>query len=304
MKKIIRLSILFSLPILIVLISFEILLRNIPNDFDYKKKYLDANSNRIKVLFLGSSHIYYGANPVYTKLKSFNSSHISQSLNYDFSILNKYEKKWDNLKYIIVPVDYFSMYYTLETGVEKWRIKNYNIYYGINHGEDYSYNFEIATGKFLNNIKRLKNSLLHRGSDITCNSLGWGNTYHSTDSQDLFETGITAAKRHTMIKDDMIFSKNIEAIKNILYFSKQNEIKILFVTTPAYKTYVENLDKSQLNHMISTISGIVSKHSNAKYYNLLNDKKFKDSDFYDADHLNERGAKRFTLLMDSLIGIE
>jgi hypothetical protein len=38
-----------------------------------------------------------------------------------------------------------------------------------------------------------------------------------------------------------------------------------------------------------------------KYLNLLTDKAFDEKDFYDADHLNEIGAKKFTLKIDSLI---
>jgi hypothetical protein len=37
------------------------------------------------------------------------------------------------------------------------------------------------------------------------------------------------------------------------------------------------------------------------YYNFLNDPSFQAEDFYDADHLDEKGAKKFTLLLDSVI---
>ena len=69
------------------MISFELLLRNIPNDYSFKKNYLNTKSNSIEVLFLGSSHIYYGINPEYISRNSFNGSHISQSLNFDLEIL-------------------------------------------------------------------------------------------------------------------------------------------------------------------------------------------------------------------------
>ena len=86
------------------MISFEFLLRNIPNDYTYKRNYLDNNAKEIEVLYLGNSHILYGINPVFSKYKSFNCAHGSQSLNYDFAILNKYKKQWKKLKLIVVPV--------------------------------------------------------------------------------------------------------------------------------------------------------------------------------------------------------
>ncbi|HRB69044.1 MAG TPA: hypothetical protein PLC92_02955, partial [Chitinophagales bacterium] len=81
------------------MISLELLLRDIPNDYSFKKNYLNTNSNNIEVLFLGSSHIYYGINPEYISQKSFNAAHISQSLNFDLAILEKYKDRWTNLKY-------------------------------------------------------------------------------------------------------------------------------------------------------------------------------------------------------------
>ena len=88
---------LFILPLIIIVLSFEILLDKIPNDYRYKKEYLDQNSDRIKVLFLGSSHVYFGINPTYISLNSFNASYYSQSLDYDFEILKKYSNNWSQL---------------------------------------------------------------------------------------------------------------------------------------------------------------------------------------------------------------
>ena len=45
MKKFIKFLIFFLLPILTGMISFELLLRNIPNDYSFKKNYLNTKSN-------------------------------------------------------------------------------------------------------------------------------------------------------------------------------------------------------------------------------------------------------------------
>lgn len=107
MKKFVTLTLVFSLPVIVLLIAFEFSLRHIPNDYAYKRHYLDTKSNEVEVLYLGSSHIYYGINPEYSKFKTFNAAHISQSLNYDLAIFEKYKNNWSNLKCIVIPVDYF-----------------------------------------------------------------------------------------------------------------------------------------------------------------------------------------------------
>ena len=67
------------------LISIECLLRSIPNDYSYKRNYLDLNSDKIEVLFLGNSHASYDINPAYIRFKSFNNSFGCQTIDYDYS---------------------------------------------------------------------------------------------------------------------------------------------------------------------------------------------------------------------------
>ena len=107
----------------------EVVLRNIPNDYIYKKKYLDVYSNEIETLVLGSSHSFYGVNPAFFFKNTFNASHISQSFDYDLEILEKYDGYLGELKTVVIPISYFSLFHKLESGSESWRIKNYIIYY-------------------------------------------------------------------------------------------------------------------------------------------------------------------------------
>lgn len=303
MKKFIKFVLLFSVPIIVGMISFELLLRDIPNDYSFKKNYLNKNSNNLEVLFLGSSHIYFGINPEYFSRKSFNGAHISQSLNFDLAILEKFKGRWTNLKYIIIPIDYFSMYSTLEDGIENWRVKNYSIYYDISTEGNYWNGFEIFNGKLPSNIARVKSFLGDAKSDITCNKLGFGITYNSKDNKDLIETGITASKRHTkeLENNQTTFSKNIQTIKSIIEFANGHNVKIIFITCPAYSSYHKNLNRIQLDNSVNIIKKISAKNTNTAYYNLLTDKTFIAEDYYDADHLNEIGAKKLTLKIDSII---
>ena len=304
MRKFIKLFILFSSPIIIGMISFEIFLRIIPNEYSIKRKYLDSNSNKIKVLFLGSSHVYYGINPEYMSIESFNAAHVSQSLNYDFAILEKYRSNWKELKYLILPIDYFSLFTTLENGIEKWRVKNYSTYYDIRNGGDYWVNFEIFNGPLPGNISRAFTYIFNQNSGLNCNKWGFGNTYNSKVKNDLIATGKTAARRHTVDNlNTVTFSKNIEDLHSIINFSQKNKIKLIFITCPAYYTYRDNLNQKQLLLTLKVIRQLASENSNTAYYNFLSDTSFVDTDFYDADHLNEIGAKKFTFKIEEIIKV-
>ena len=302
MKQFARSFIIFIMPVLLLGICCEILLRKIPNDYSFKSNHLNIHSDTIETLILGSSHAFYGINPEYITSKSFNAANISQSLNYDWEILKKYDGKWGNLKCIVVPVDYFSLFSRLETGVESWRVKNYIIYFGMHTSNKIADHTELFSNKLSINLSRLYSYYFHKKSNITCSDLGWGTNYNSSNKKDLTETGKSAAKRHTK-KDEKYYTENLNILTSIIEFAKKRNIKILLVTFPAYHTYTENLNHYQLNRTINTIYQLNKTYSNISYYNLLYDTTYTETDFYDADHLNEIGAKKFTKALDSLINI-
>jgi hypothetical protein len=290
----------FLLPIIIIGGLMEFMLRQMPNVYRYKSNYLDKNSNNIEVLFLGSSHSFFGLNPVYTKKRSFNASHVSQTLDYDLLILKKYENKWSDLKYVVLPISYFSLFEKIESTKEAWRAKDYCIYYKIRSSKYLPYYTEMLSGQLLTNYKRLYSFYWKKSDSIGCTELGWGTSYNSKYSKNLSESGKETAKRHR-ITDDQYFKEMILVLDSIIDFTRKNKIELILFTPPAFISYRENLDQSQLNKTIQAVIDIVSKCNNCSYFNFLGDKSFIDSDFYDADHMNEIGAKKLTLKIDSII---
>jgi hypothetical protein len=274
----------------------ESLLRKIPNEYKYKNDYLINNSNNINKLFLGSSHSYYGINPEFITGSSFNASHISQSINLDYEIIKKY--KWNELEYIIIPIDYFSLFSRLSNGVEYWRVKNYNLYYDMQLSSKLSDNSELMSISLKSNIKRIIAHYLLNNSSITCSELGFGNKHIM--SEDLLVTGKETALRHTE-KDLSKLGESLLILKEIINFASKNDVEIIFYTSPAYKTYVSNLDQNQLALTIKTIKKLAEKNINCSYFNLLEDSSFNSSDFIDADHLNPEGAKKLSSKIDELI---
>jgi hypothetical protein len=300
MNKFIQKALLFCAPVLVFMLIMELLLRNIPNDYSYKKNYLDQHSNEIEILLLGSSHAYRAINPEFIHSNSFNAAHIAQSIDYDIQILKKYANQTNKLKFIVIPIDYFTFYNRLETGVESWRIKNYNIYYGFNRSYNCKDNLEILNGKLLENSKRIVKFYWRKKSDISCKPLGWGAQKQSQDDKNLLLSGKAAAQRHAK-KDKSFFYQNVAIVNEIIALAKAKNAKVIFYTSPAYKTYTSQLNKEQLQKTYTTIKKIAHSNPNVRYYDFLSDPSFIKEDFYDADHLNEIGAEKFSKKMDSII---
>ncbi len=301
MKEFVKRLLLFILPIFIVAIILEVVLRRIPNNYSYKRKYLDANAPYINVLVLGNSHAFYGIDPSYIHGNCFNACCNSQSLDYDWAILHKYSHKLNHLKYIVVPIDYPSLYKNLNNTAEAWRVKDYVIYYGFYRSTNIADYSELTSNKLLNNLQRIINYYYNRSStDIYCSATGWGTDDNSKNKQDLTSTGEVTAARHTEKNPDC-FNENVGVVKAIIDVAKAQHAKVIFYTSPAYKTYVQHLDTSQMNTTVRTMAKIVADCNNSRYYNLLTDTLFTAADYYDADHLNEKGAKKLSLKIDSLI---
>ena len=292
----------FILPIIIFAIPFEFAVKNIPNDYSYKKAYLNQNSSEIETLILGSSHAYYGLDPVYFDSKTFNAAYVSQTLDYDNEIFERYKGQMVQLKSVIVVISYFSMFDVLHEGRgEGWRIKYYLRYCDIGTGGLLD-KIEIFGRKLYINMGRFVKYYLLRKSTITTTELGWGTSYKSENAMDLDETGKETAIRHTFNKINLENTKNIESIlDSMIAFCKTKNIHVALLTLPAYKSYRDNLNNEQLKLTLDFANNIAQRHQNCTYINMLADSYFTYEDFYDGDHLNEIGAKKLSLKVNKML---
>ena len=300
MKKFIVRLVYFFLPLLIIGTFIEVSLRRIPNDYSYKRNYLDKNADKVQVLILGSSHTYYGINPAFIHYNSFNAAYVSQTLNIDWAILKKYDDKWNALKYIIIPIDYTSLFESLDLGVEKWRMRDYDVYSDISITNDFSNHF-ATLGNPKINLERFYNFYTNRNySEITCSTSGFGTAYkYIHRERNLDSSSKIAAERH-LATNDNCYQQNIATLNLIIGFAKKKNIKLIFITCPAYDAYTNLLDSKQLTNVITCMNNFSRVNTNVSYHNFLKDSLFSANDFFDADHLNDSGAKKFTIMIDSL----
>lgn len=300
MKSTIFKILLFFLPIVLIAISLEILLRNIPNDYSFKSDYLDKKANKVEVLILGGSHAFYGLNPRYISRNCFNASYVSQSLNYDLEILKKYDGNWNKLSYVLIPISYTTLFSRLELGDEAWRSKNYAIYYGININNKLINYSEVLSISLPINITRLIKHYIQGEKNLFSSTLGWGLDYSSQIHNNLEESGRIAAIRHSNSKN-VYFNDNLVFLQNLIDFTLKRDVKLIFFTPPSYISYKENLNKDRLKLIVSTMDHFQNENKNVLYVNLIDDNSFKAQDYFDADHLNEIGAMKLSGELDSLI---
>jgi hypothetical protein len=68
-----------------------------------------------------------------------------------------------------------------------------------------------------------------------------------------------------------------------------------------YTTYIQNEVAEKNNRKNEYVDSLLSLHDNITYFNFEKSKLFKVHDFKNDDHLNSNGAKKFTIIIDSLL---
>lgn len=300
MKKFLKQTCFFLVPLLIIGATLEVVLRQIPNDYEFKNSQIDLEKDFIKTLILGSSHSMYGFNPEYFTEKAYNLGHVSQTIDLDYYLLEKYIKVLPQLETVIVRLSYTTLHEQIKTGAESWRLKDYNLYYNLNVSNDLKHDSEGLSVKLKNNLARIKDHYLERKKMITVETSGWASFEEEHASRPFETAGPIIAKRHTA-KDDTLVEENLKFLDNIVKLCNEQGIKVLLVTLPAHKSYRDNLEKHQLELVVSAGEKMKNKYHHCSYLNLLKADNFKDEDFYDADHLNRDGAKKLSILIDGFI---
>lgn len=293
MRRFVVQVLVFVLPLFFLAITTEIMLRNIPNDYKYKAKYLTEHSKDIEILILGSSHSYADVNPYLIPGKTFNAAHSGQTFEFDLKILKKYE--FPNLRMVIIPISYFSYFAKLDGPY----LCKYSLYYKLETDGGLKTLSEFLSYPLIDNVRRIINYYLKRQDENESNELGQ-RIKRKDSSQSLEVSGIDAALRHTH-KDTKYVRQNVLFLEEIIQIARdKNSIVILF-TPPAYRTYTENLDADQLKAMYQITENILKKYDNCYYVDFLKDTDFSAEDFWDADHLNAKGADKLTRKLVSFI---
>lgn len=300
MKRFIYTIIVFIIPLLLLFGVLEYGLRNIPNDYAYKRQWLDKNISSVQILTIGSSLGYYGIRSQYLPGNAFNAAHVSQSIKYDEFIFNNYIESADSLRLIIWPISYFNLPYDLEEDDNAWwRVKSYCIYYDCPyHPYEIKYNSEVMAGeKVFQEISRVYKHLFTDYTECYCDSLGFGINYEKSKRIDnWYDTGLESAVRHTWNLEEKkdIIASNKQRVNAVLQKSSEKGIRVLILTPPSCQSYYDNLDQKQLRLVTDFLDSVALAYDNTEYFNLLTDSRFNEDDFYDAVHLATEGATKLT----------
>lgn len=260
------------------------------NVMSSKNSLIDENKKEVEVLILGNSHTYFGLNPSFLSNNAINIANKSRKLETDLYILKKNSAKLENLKYVVLPISY----YTLFTGElsEKEQRLYYNFYGLEEYNQDVFKNSLIIHESF----NELIDDLFSRKKDDYAK--GW----RSNSETYVVNTKITNDKigdinerfsRKSTIDKNLIFLKRIS---NICY---EKHIKLILLLPPYHPDFYKKSKGRYETKILNLIKGLdleSVKIINARTFDIKNDKFFEN-----IDHLNVEGATVFSKKIDSIL---
>lgn len=289
----------FTLVLGTLFFFFEIGLRNIPNNYAVKELYIDKNAGKTDILIVGNSHAFHGIDPDCLTGNAFNAANGSQSFKYDQFLFEKVLKKSPGLKYLILTVTYPSLSHQLEKSIENWRIKNYAIYHHYNgYPYEVKYHSEVLNGQLYVPITSMIDYYIKGNNPISTSGKGFFNI--SVPQENLEENGKKTALRHSRY-DAAAWRINVQHLVNMLNIAKTHHMKVLIVSPPTSRAYYSHLRPTLVKRTRTLCDSLAKSYPETRYIDQQKSTSFQDADFFDADHLNTHGAKKFSMQLDSIM---
>ncbi len=305
MKKFVQHILLFLAPVFVLVCCFELALRCIPNDASFREEQLNKRRNQMTTLILGDSHPYFGINPKFISESSFNLAAVSETPDVTALVLAHEINRLPKLKTVVVGVSYFSLFESLPLGSEAWRLRHYTIYRQMHLGTYPKHYFESSSFSTLQNISRLYAYYGKDNSEISCNVFGAGVTYTSFNSLRIQATARTAAKRHTFDLTAAATTSQIRkqqaALNEIVTLASKHKIKLLFTILPVTNSYRNQIPEQQRQLVEQTLTNLAKNNEHVRFRDFSDNPNFKMHDFYDADHLNIKGAQKCSKMLQQCI---
>lgn len=290
--------------ILALTIYCEKKLSELPTTYSLKKENLEKYLDSIEVLILGSSETLYAINPEYLSLFSYNLADQSQSLFYDKELSMKYIDRIPKLKYVIISITYFSLWYELYNSIENWRdYFYYRIWQiptnNIRFMNSNTLSFITLFGIEFTQQALLRNFHISTGTE-NLEPNGWYKNTERLNSENADTSSISELFRQNSAMADSVFPNQIIYLKTLLDAIRSRNANPIFISTPVHNSYLKRIDAAKKEINMRLIEELCRKYK-CRYFDFSNDDRFVSGDFADTDHLNEIGSEKFTRIINLVL---
>ncbi|MDT0651548.1 hypothetical protein [Autumnicola edwardsiae] len=295
---------LFIIPVIGIYTTLELTLRSVPFEPKVKYEYYLKNNKKIEILALGASQTERSINPEYLDKVGLNLANSSQGIYANLELFKFFEPRLPNLKLVILGLPYNS----IQRGPDftMMEVHHYNlIFYGVNtfgrsiKPQDYLLlhtNPDFFSTRLMNFLKD--------ESPIKLNQQGF-DTNKVYGSYQAVDFKINRINREDIyienFRNKQALQKNKNILKNFLSYCKDQQIKVLFYSPPSHSLYNALRDKRMIRERDNLIKDLKKEFPSIEFFNEEKNEAFTARYFYNANHLNPKGARKATLRLNEFI---
>jgi hypothetical protein len=291
----------FVLPLLALIGYVEVRLSRVPNSYNLKRMYLERQLDSVEVLILGSSRAYNGIDPNCLSLRAFNLADVSQSLYYDTRLLRKYVDRMPRLRCVLLEVSYFSLGYQIADSREAWRDYFYYHFWGIRYRNLSRFDPKLVSYIALYGVKpalKCARKSFHEHLVRQLQSSGWWKEDTVLNGRHLSDSfGKARVAYHDSIIKPAHFAENLHDLGALLGELRRRHIAAVIFSAPVLDSYSLHTNPAINLRNQQAIDSLCSVYGCCRA-DYSDDKRFEVMDFTDADHLNARGAGKFSRILD------
>jgi len=306
-KKFITYCLLFFIPIIVIYGIVEYLTLNIRSGHTIKQRIIKDESDTIETLVLGSSQILRAVNPEFLDSKTLSLASGNQHHDTDFKILKQLRNQFPNLKTVLLEVSY-SHFELPHNGTDFWKNSIYLKYYNVNCFERNTYfkdrlvfhsNPSLFSEQLIKYYIKDKNVFDHNKygfnlSDTFGQFARLGYDEDSIKNMPRFRINLEPNKQ--------LFSTNTLVFTKMLDYCEKENLNVVIVTVPMYKTYLQRRNHEILNRRDSVLNNVAKNYPRVFLFQRENDTiNYDVTDFYNQSHLSVSGAKKTSIYLNTFL---
>lgn len=293
MNRFLKYSLLFLIPLTILLIVLEIVVTRIPNSYSYKYNYVKTHGESIEVIAIGHSQLYDGFMAEAFSQPAFNLANHDQMYQENYYVMKELLPYLPKLKMVIMPIGYIDVV----EEEEEWRFNNiacfYHEYMHVNYDNHLPLKDRYECFSPHRAYEKLISYYVNHQDIVCCDSLGRENTRYLKDRKEPL-----GANNHHFLNDytrkrcNQYFIRGYSHLINTIEMLQNKGVEVVLVSPPHYWGDFKP-NKTQLSFLDSITDELKRKYQ-IKYIDMQFDKDFADRDYYNETHLSELGAEKFT----------
>lgn len=259
---------------------------------------------KIEFFNLGSSHglCDFCYDNIKEKSQCFNFGMQSQTLSYDYRMLQQYDENLVRGGYGFIVVSYFSLFMK-EESQDDFLAKNARYYKFMKPEYIKQYNpiIDLCVRYFpvLSSNENPFSILMKKSNKKNQFEMDW---QRIVNSDDIKEDAKVAVERHVFSYENegkwKVNEEEVNALKDIIIFCQERDIKSIIILPPYTDEYNKNIPQEFKEYFINILN-VVSKEYGVNYCDYTRDERFvKNYEcFMNSDHLNRTGAIKFTEIL-------